>query len=657
MSAKKLTKKQLKALKKEQKAAVAHKKASKFTTPKNTWFGLAIVLLITTIAFSSSINNDFVNWDDDRNFFDNDHITGLNQDNFWENTGKIFTSDVIGNYNPLTIWTFLIEQKVWGLDQPSYWHLDNLLLHLGCVVFVFFICLRLGIGMWGAGLVALLFGVHPMRVESVAWVTERKDVLFGIFYLAAIYYYIKNKTEGFKTSRLITILVLFVLSLLSKIQAVSLPLSLILVDYYFDNKITFKTILSKWYYFALSLATGLLGVYFLSDQGSLEASNNFTAFQRLFVGSYSMLVYFIKAIVPYEMVPLYPYSDTFPSIFYPTIFVFVGVAALLWYSYKKQWKAVFFGIGFFVVNVMFLLQILGAGQGFLADRFTYIPYMGLFFVAGYFFNKYYSKQSDLRSKILLGIAILGCGLYSFLTFQQSKIWKNSDTLWTHTLKYYDRITLPYGNRANYHRDNGNKSAALRDYSAAIALDGKKAAPFNSRAKLYFTTANNRDTLMMALQDYNKAVELDPTNGEFLINRGAAYARLGDAQQALVDINKGLELKPDHVSGYINRFVLNSQLGNVDAALNDIETHLKFEKYSADSWYERGRILTIKGRIDEALTDYNKAIRYNPNKALFYHERAKVFNALNRKQEAIADFRRAEGMGFRVSEELRQILGI
>ena len=206
----------------EKKVNLREVKGSNNATP---WWPVVAAVLITFLCFTSALNNKFVNWDDDRNFYENPLVQHIDEKNFWENTKTIFSTGVIGNYNPLPIWTFAIEKRMFGFDKPYYWHLNNVLLHLICVFLAYRIALFLGIGWRGALLTALLFGIHPMRVESVAWVTERKDVLFGAFYLGALLQYIKYKHDQ-KSSRWIWMTLLFTLSLFSKIQAVSLPLSM-----------------------------------------------------------------------------------------------------------------------------------------------------------------------------------------------------------------------------------------------------------------------------------------------------------------------------------------------------------------------------------------------------------------------------------------------
>jgi len=431
-------KQKLKNKKSVKVAALTKNKPAKPLDKKVLFGGLA-ALVITFLCFAPTFDYGFVTWDDDRNIYKNDNITSLNEENFWENTAKIWSSTVIGNYNPLSIWTFAVEKMTYGLEDLGKWHLTNILLHLICVLLVLKIALLLGLSWRGALFVTLLFGIHPMRVESVAWLTERKDVLYGAFYLAALWLYIKGKIYNKKYT--IWIYLLFILSLFSKIQAVVLPISLILVDYYFDKKLSVKSIVSKVPMLLISLAFGLLGIYFLSDEGSITSNNNtYESWQRIFVGTYSYVIYLIKAVVPYEMSPLYPYPARFPWYFYLSFLIFPTVLFGLWKAYKSEHKVVFFGLGFFSVNIFFLLQVLGAGQGFLADRFTYIAYLGLFFIAGYgldyLLTNFISKQA-----LITGVAGVLVAIFSFMSFQQVQIWENSDKLWSHVIKYYKNSSI------------------------------------------------------------------------------------------------------------------------------------------------------------------------------------------------------------------------
>ncbi len=624
------------------------------------WLPGIIAVLVTFIVFTTAIKNDFVNWDDDRNFYENPLVQNISKDNFWKNTKEIFSSGVIGNYNPLTIWTFAIENRYIGFENTSRWHLHNIFLHLICVFLSYRIALLLGLSWRGAIFLALLFGIHPMRVESVAWVTERKDVLFGAFYLGALLQYVKYKHDQ-KNIRWLWMTALFVLSLFSKIQAVSLPLSMMAVDYFMDKKWEIKTIFNKIPFFILSLTFGIVGVVMLKEFGSLASAEdtiNWNFFQRLFLGAFSFIIYLVKLIVPFRMSPLYPYPSSFPWYFYPSMLIAPVVIYTLYISYKKEYKALFFGLAFFIVNIIFLLQILGAGQGYLADRFTYIAYFGLFFVMAYYVEKYLTSNPNHTTTVagIIGIYLV---FFAAMTFQQNKIWKNSATLWTHVLKYYQQTTLPYGNRANYYRDNKMYKEALADYNKTISMKDAQPQAYNSRARLFFDLAKGRDTLLLALADYNKAISYYSTDGEFLVNRGATYARLGDVEKAIENFNQGLKLKPDHAVGYLNRSIMYNATGKIDLAHEDITSYLKLNPYNADLWYEKGRALRLLERPKEAIQAYDEAIKLKSNnKGLFHYERSRTYAGLNMMNEAKTDLQTAIQLGYNnIDPSYRQQLGM
>jgi protein O-mannosyl-transferase len=206
---------------------------------KREWLLLGLILVITFIVFAPAITHDFVNWDDDVNVTQNRNVLNLNQ----ESIKNMFTTTVIGGYTPLTTFSFAIEHHYFGLNSKVY-HTNNIILHLICTALLFFIMKKLGMSLFVAVIVTLLFGIHPMRVESVAWITERKDMLFTLFYFCAILLYIQFRNSG-KYLLYLSSLLFFILSLLSKIQAVSLPLSLMLIDYFSDKKFHWSHVWNK----------------------------------------------------------------------------------------------------------------------------------------------------------------------------------------------------------------------------------------------------------------------------------------------------------------------------------------------------------------------------------------------------------------------------
>jgi tetratricopeptide (TPR) repeat protein len=601
------------------------------------------IALLTFAVFSPSLDNAFVNWDDDRNFFENKNVMDVRAENIGTQLGKIFTSGVIGNYNPLPIATFAFEKLFFGFENPMPWHFNNILLHIICTLLLFRLLRLLKLSNTVAVAVTLLFAVHPLRVESVAWITERKDVLFGAFYLGALINYVKYHKSKKQRKYLIWIFVLFTLSLLSKIQAVTLPLSMLAIDYWMKRKIGWNLILEKIPYFLMSLAIGIVGILVLEDQGSLETSTTYSLFQRVFIGSYSYMVYLVKSIVPYETLPLYPYPEVMPWYMYASMTLVPFYLFGFYYAWKNNHRAVVFGLAFFTFNIFFLLQILGAGQGFLADRFTYIAFIGLFFIMAYYYEKLTLEFPKYKNAFYgLGAAlILG---YSFLSFEQNKIWKNSDTLWSHVLKYHRNITVAWGNRANYYRDQGQTQKALNDYSEVIKLAPDKSAAYNSRGKLYFNSSNRRDW-PLALNDYIKALSIEPNNAEYMTNLGAIYAKMDDRSSALKYFSDAININPEHAVAYLNRSIIYQMINRPADALSDIQTYLRFNPYNSDLWYESGRLKRILRRPAESIVDFNQAIQYNPNKGIYYYERSKAYYDSGNINNAKIDLQNAQKKGY------------
>ncbi len=633
-----------------------------FWTQKNNIIAALAILFITTIVYQGSLKNGFVNWDDEVNIMENKNLQGPVTSQTFKDIFSIDPkkSSVIGNYNPLPIATFALERKIYNIqgvslkeysDHAHKFHMVNLVFHLGCVLLAFWLASLLGLSFWGSAILALLFGIHPMRVESVAWITERKDVLFAFFYFAALIHYIYFLRGSNKFLHGIFILLYFILSLFSKIQAVSLPLTMLAIDYFTNRPIQFRLIFEKVHYFALSLTFGLIGVYFLGESESLDQTKTaYNLFQRLFIGAYSYITYLYKLIVPYPMSPLYPYPKFIPWYIYASMVPALGIVAAGFIAHLKGLKELVFGLLFFTFNIMFLLQIVGAGQGFLADRFTYVAYFGLFFIVGFYSEKFLFSRPQLKS-IGLGLFALIFAIFGYLSIQQIKIWKDGGTLWTHVIKFYQNVTLPFGNRANFYRENEQLDLAMADYSTAIKLEPTKATTFNSRGKLYF----NKQDWPNAEADYDKAIELDPSKGEYWINRSAVKASTGRHVEALQDVNKGLEVDPTLPNGYRTRFLVLQALNRFEESIPDIEKLLQYTPNETNLYYEKARALRVIGRTNEAMPFYDIAIKANPNNGFFYLERGKAHMILRNMAAARSDFDQATRLNTQVDPALYQSL--
>ncbi|HRY34000.1 MAG TPA: tetratricopeptide repeat protein [Bacteroidales bacterium] len=614
------------------------------------------VLLITALVMSPTLNNEFIKtWDDGVYVTDNMTITKLNADNI----RLMFTTPVNGTYVPLPLLSFALEYHFFKLN-PFPYHLNNLLLHLLCVVLVFHLMRLLGLKPLLAAFAAVLAGIHPMRLESVAWVTERKDLLFSVFYLLALISYTYQITREEKKRRYyILTLVFFILSLFSKIQAVSLPLVLLLFDWFFKRPLQWKLLWEKLPHFGLSLGFGLAGIFILERTGSLEINYAYSLTDRLFFGLHSLWIYLVKLVYPSPLSVYYPYpmspGKPLPWVYYLSP-VFLLLIAFLVFLTRKHNRMVIFGSLFFLFNIMFLLQILGAGQAYMADRFTYIPYLGLLFTAAWGLQYLSEKKKQTRMLLLMVMAAVTL-VFSYMTFERSKLWKNSETIWTDVIrKYPGRIASAYSNRASYYREKEKRAQALQDYSIAVRLDPNNAVSIMNRGNLYF----DEGRLDSAYTDYNRALKLNISKLELDLlyaNFGAVYAKRQQYDSSLYYLNLSLKLDSLFPTTYLNRGLVYENTGRHLLAIADYQHYLAFEPGDDRVYSSIGVNYQHMKRYAESIPWFERGMKANPRSGLHYNNRAYSYNALGQTDKAREDIIRAMELGYQVRPEFAAYLGL
>jgi tetratricopeptide (TPR) repeat protein len=560
----------------------------------NPLVGAVAAAVIAFLLYLPALKNGFVNWDDDATIVNNPLLARIGAQNFRDIFDLQKSSAGLGNYNPLTILSFYLEKWMTGDLSSTLIHFDNVLLHALTVFFVVRVLLAMGIGSGGAFVGGLLFGIHPMRVESVAWATERKDVLFAVFFLAALWYYLRWLRDGGERRFYGIALLLALLSCLAKVQAVALPLSMLALDYWFKRPFTAKTVLlEKAPFWALSVLFGAINVYTLGLQGATDNSiTHFSLADRLCIGAWSFCVYLYKLAIPFPMLPLYNYPKQLEPWMYAAPLLFAGIAYLVWRLHRSGQRIWVFGFLFFFFNVMFLLQVQTAGQGYLADRFTYVAYFGFFAVAAFLYGRL-ADQPALQGKWKTGLIALGV-LYAAMTVMQTGIWKNSETLWSHVIRYEgDKSGLPHWYRGQYYRSQGQYDKAMADYQHALTLEPKNAELLNSRGKTYFDMVvsgkypkeQSGDFMKRSLDDYNASLGLADnvkplTKAAMLINRGAAYGTINQLDKALQDFNEGLRLDPQNKMGYMNLGAVYQKMRQPEQAAQAYTKYLELDPENA-----------------------------------------------------------------------------
>lgn len=610
-------------------------------TAKKEWFLVILILIGTFLVFSPVLKGDFVDWDDDENITINPNIGGLSA----ENIKGIFSSTVTGGYTPLVSLSFAVESEIFGI-KPGVYHFNNLMLHLLVTLLVFIFLRKLGINQFVSFTVMILFGIHPMRVESVAWITERKDVLYSLFFFLSLLSYLafhKSKRIIFYLLALLA----FLPALLSKIQAVSLPLILLLIDYFFEKKFLIRHIRNKIPFFILSLVAGVAGVFVLLNEGILDTGTVLPFTQRIFIGTYTLCVYLIKSVVPYQLSALYPYPEKLTWVYYASALV---VILLAWLVIKqgKQRKDLIFGTLFFLFTVMFMLQIVGAGQGFMADRFTYLPYIGLFFLIGQGLNTLIN--SKWKNQVIIA-GMIYAGFLGTVTWMRTQVWENTETLFSDVAAKYPEIAVAHNNLGVYYRRQNQNDKAIAAYGKSIELDPAGYVSYNNRGEIYFELGE----VDQALKDMNAALALKPDYVKALSNRGAVWGLKQEYNLALKDLDRAISLDPANLSAYSNRILVYYSLGNYERALQDANTYLSIQSDEGDLYNVRGLCLMQLNRNQEALADFNQSVRLNPTAGSYYQNRSTLLYKMGDTKGALKDILKARELGVKVNPSYIQLL--
>ena len=597
-----------------------------FKKPEPYALGLILILIISFIVYLPALNAGFV-WDDVNYIERNPQIRSINLE-------QIFSGYVMGNYHPFTMLTLSIEYQLFGLNPTGY-HIVNLLLHLGNVALVFYAIFLLSKKSTAALVAALLFGIHPLHVESVAWVSELKDLLYTFFFLGAYVCYLKYLKNFERKYYFLTIL-LFSFSLLSKAMAASFPVLLLLTDYFMRRKLTFKVWLEKVPLFLLAVLFGVIAIYAQQSSESIQDISIFTIPQRLVFSCYGFITYLWKLVVPVYQSAFYPYpiksGGNLPALYYIYPLLLAGLVAFAIYS-RRITKKIFFGIGFFAITVFLVLQLLPVGDAVMADRYSYIPSIGLFYLAGEGIYWLWSKNRKIPAMVLLSVFTL---FFAAKTWSRTGVWKNGISLWSDVISKHPGVAFAYNNRGGTYLIEKKYDEALTDFNKAIELRPGYSEALNNRGNVL----SDKKRYEEALKDYNKAIELQKDYPDPYNNRGLVLMRLNRNPEALKDFNKAIELQPRFAEAYYNRGLLHMNEKKPDLALLDYNKALELNPGYTEASINRKNLVEGVAKPEDVLADYNKAIESKQDDPQLYYSRGSLLMSLNRNAEALTDINKA-----------------
>jgi tetratricopeptide (TPR) repeat protein len=557
----------------------------------------------------------------------------------------------------------MFDYQLHGLNAGGY-HVTNLILHILSTLLLFWLFNRMTGTVWKSAFVAALFALHPLHVESVAWIAERKDALSAFFWMLTLCLYVYY-TEKPVIRRYLPVLLCFACALMSKPMVVTLPIVMILLDYWPLDRLHSRKIVTdmpdvtsvptnkgkkknklkqealkenispsrvrklsepkiagiiplwqlweKTPFFILSaviVITTLYNPYTPNTLNMLDYQDvkQFPLISRIANAPVAFVSYLGKTFWPHDMAILYPFSDQIPLWQVLGAFLLILIISVAVIVMIKRLPYLFTGWMWFAITiapVIGIIQISLAAPYAMADRYHYLPSIGLAVMMAWGTPLLF-KSEVMRKRVLLPAGIIFLGIMAFLSWTQVGYWQNSITLFNHALKVTDNNWLIYNGRGNANYTLGNYRQAIEDYDRAIEINPDFLDAHNNRGDAYIGLGNYRQ----AIEDYNRAIEIKPAYADAYSNRGLSYSKLGQYQLAIEDFNKLIRLKPAY----------------------------------ADAYYSRGNAYGMLGQYQLAIEDFNKVISLKPAYTMVYLNRGAAYARLGNNDLAIDDLKTAAKLG-------------
>jgi protein O-mannosyl-transferase len=672
-------------------------------THKKIYSLAASVAFVTFLVYLPALRNEFVYWDDNLYIFENPFIRSLDGTFF----RRAFLGFPASNWHPLTWISHALDYAVWGLNPLGH-HLTSTILHAVNTALVVVLVLKIfetardrtpqnaaasflndRTILIAAGVTGLLFGIHPVHVESVAWVAERKDLLCALFFLLSILSYVKyargqgsgfrgqgsgagNQEPGVRSQKradsgnakagpkksfinkhYLLSLGLFVLALMSKPMAVSLPLVLLILDWYpFGRVRSWKTLwpagVEKLPFFVLSLASSVMTILAQRAGEAIVSVEQITLPERALVAVKALVAYLGKMLLPINLIPFYPYPKVVPLFsfeYLSALALFIGITAACVILARKQkfWLSAW---GYYVATLIPVLGIVQVGAQSMADRYTYLPSIGLFLLAGlgvaWIAKRTFVIRQHASLKIVFGM-VLSCVLVflCYATFKQISIWQDSISLWSYVIeKEPDSVSLAYSQRGIVLGKKGQTERAIADLEMAIALN-----PYNYDAYMNLGVAFEKlGQIDKARENVEKAISAKPSSHEAYLYRGVLYEETGQLDKAIVDYTRAIALDSSDFEAYNNRGIAFGKTGQLDKAIADYSVTIELNPRHIDAHSNRGVAYTLTGQNDRALEDFNTAILLDPNDPMTYFNRGSFYRRIGKNDLAFADFQKACDLG-------------
>jgi len=628
---------------------------------------LAALVLVTLVSFIfyKALWNDFVNYDDPEYVLENARIqSGLN----WQTVRWAFSSGYAANWHPLTWLSHALDYQLFHL-QPWGHHLTSVLLHITNALLLFIFLERATGSVSRSLAIAALFGAHPLHVESVAWVAERKDVLSALFWILGMLSYqryVSLRHNGRTSGRVYygLTLLFFALGLLSKPMVITFPVCLLLLDYWpfarFERTTatTVRSIfIEKLPFFVLSALSALV-TYLVHLRGSSLASPvYFPLSVRLTTVPVSYCRYLWKMFYPVDLCVFYIHPRIWPvSVIASTTLLLIAMSIA---AVRLRFFARYFFVGWtwFLITLVPVIGIIQTGSQSIADRYTYIPYIGLFIAVCWLIPDVLPHFRG-RDLLLQSAAVAILATLVLLTQREVAYWKSSEALFRHAVSVEPNNTLAHANLGAALMENRHPIEAERHLREALRLAGEAADKMAGAHLALGMLLTDDGRYAEAIVNYQKAVARRRDDAKAHLLLGIALHRTGASDAAIEEIRTAAKLQPDLVEAYNNLGMIYREQGNLDAAIQAYVSALIIRPGFADAHNNLAIVLSLQNHQEDAVAEFKRAIELNPSSPAFHTNLGAQLEQLHDPERAIAEYREALQLApdyFEAQEKLDQAL--
>ena len=641
---------------KQKKSSTVAAPPSRNVIPAASFWICATLALVTFLAFVPILQNEFVNYDDPDYVYANAHVTsGLSGQNIqWA-----LTTGFASNWHPLTWMSHMLDCDLFGQKAGAH-HLVSLLFHITNAILLLFVLRFLTNALWSSAAVAAAFALHPCHVESVAWISERKDVLSGFFGLLTIWSYAayasrKQTAQPASSPRLYYALSLFLfgLGLMSKPMLVTWPFVLLLLDLWplkrFELtrqglEILPRLVIEKIPFFALSVGSSIVTFLVQRTGGAVSKGISFGARLENAVVAYAR--YIGDFFWPSDLAVLYPHPGTWSwwHILISCALLTVVTVAVIVFARSRPYLLV--GWLWFLGTLVPVIGLVQVGVQSMADRYTYLPFIGLFVMVVWLLNELVSRFSvapqptsptftPAVATISGFLVIVFCGA-AYASHEQARLWQNSETLFRHTARVTKNNYLAYNNLGYYLSNRGQTEEAIENYRRAIAIKQDYEDAWNN---LGYALAAQKH-YPEAIQCYEQALRIKPDHIEVHNNLGNALSDAGRVDEAVPHYEFVLAHKPDHADAHNNYGVVLAMKGQYAQAIQHFHLALKYKPGYASAHSNLGNTYAMQRKFDEALIEYQQSLVLNSNDPQAYNNLGNVYSELGKLDQAVTNYQSA-----------------